>query len=118
MAKGMFIDTSICTGCKACQVACKEWNALPHERPSPRTRSFPVRFRGEAPGRRQLHRQLLRQHRRLERHRLAARPLHRAVQRGPLPRAMVFFERFVQALQRRRLPERLPHRRHRSYRPG
>jgi len=31
MAKGMFVDTSICTGCKACQVACKEWNQLPGE---------------------------------------------------------------------------------------
>ncbi len=31
MAKGMFVDTSICTGCKACQVACKEWNALEAE---------------------------------------------------------------------------------------
>ena len=31
MAKGMFVDTSICTGCKACQVACKEWNELPGE---------------------------------------------------------------------------------------
>ncbi len=31
MAKGMFIDTSICTGCKACQVACKEWNGLSYE---------------------------------------------------------------------------------------
>jgi len=31
MAKGMFVDTSICTGCKACQVACKEWNGLPGE---------------------------------------------------------------------------------------
>ncbi len=31
MAKGMFVDTSICTGCKACQVACKEWNGLPQE---------------------------------------------------------------------------------------
>ncbi|HEY3490194.1 MAG TPA: 4Fe-4S dicluster domain-containing protein [Candidatus Deferrimicrobiaceae bacterium] len=31
MPKGMFVDTSICTGCKACQVACKEWNGLPHE---------------------------------------------------------------------------------------
>ncbi len=31
MAKGMFVDTSICTGCKACQVACKEWNGLPYE---------------------------------------------------------------------------------------
>ncbi|WP_134701637.1 4Fe-4S dicluster domain-containing protein [Ammoniphilus sp. YIM 78166] len=27
--KGMFIDTSVCTGCKGCQVACKEWNKLP-----------------------------------------------------------------------------------------
>ena len=31
MAKGMFVDTSICTGCKACQVACKEWNQLEGE---------------------------------------------------------------------------------------
>ena len=30
-AKGMFVDTSICTGCKACQVACKQWNGLPEE---------------------------------------------------------------------------------------
>ncbi len=29
MAKGMFVDTSICTGCKSCQVACHEWNGLP-----------------------------------------------------------------------------------------
>ncbi len=28
MAKGMFVDTSLCIGCKACQVACKEWNGL------------------------------------------------------------------------------------------
>ncbi|EGL82670.1 4Fe-4S ferredoxin iron-sulfur binding domain-containing protein [Caldalkalibacillus thermarum TA2.A1] len=27
--KGMFIDTSICIGCKACETACKEWNELP-----------------------------------------------------------------------------------------
>ena len=27
----MFVDTSICTGCKACQVACKEWNGLEAE---------------------------------------------------------------------------------------
>ncbi len=31
MPKGLFVDTSICTGCKACQVACKEWNGLPYE---------------------------------------------------------------------------------------
>jgi formate dehydrogenase iron-sulfur subunit len=28
MPKGMFVDTSVCIGCKACQVACKEWNEL------------------------------------------------------------------------------------------
>jgi formate dehydrogenase iron-sulfur subunit len=26
---GFFTDTSACIGCKACEVACKEWNALP-----------------------------------------------------------------------------------------
>jgi formate dehydrogenase iron-sulfur subunit len=29
--KGFFTDTTVCTGCKACQVACKEWNQLPDE---------------------------------------------------------------------------------------
>jgi formate dehydrogenase iron-sulfur subunit len=27
--KGFFTDTSVCIGCKACEVACKEWNAVP-----------------------------------------------------------------------------------------
>jgi formate dehydrogenase iron-sulfur subunit len=27
--KGFFTDTSICIGCKACEVACKEWNGVP-----------------------------------------------------------------------------------------
>ena len=27
--KGFFTDTSVCIGCKACEVACKEWNELP-----------------------------------------------------------------------------------------
>jgi formate dehydrogenase iron-sulfur subunit len=26
---GFFTDTSICIGCKACEVACKEWNQIP-----------------------------------------------------------------------------------------
>jgi formate dehydrogenase iron-sulfur subunit len=29
--KGFFTDTSICIGCKACEVACKEWNAIPQD---------------------------------------------------------------------------------------
>jgi len=28
-AKGFYTDTTVCIGCKACQVACKEWNQLP-----------------------------------------------------------------------------------------
>ena len=28
-AMGFFTDTSICIGCKACEVACKQWNQLP-----------------------------------------------------------------------------------------
>jgi formate dehydrogenase iron-sulfur subunit len=39
MTKGMFVDTSLCTGCKACQVACKAWNGLEPE---------PAHFRQEA----------------------------------------------------------------------
>ena len=27
--KGFFTDTSLCIGCKACEVACKEWNQVP-----------------------------------------------------------------------------------------
>ncbi len=28
---GFFTDTSLCIGCKACEVACKEWNAIPQD---------------------------------------------------------------------------------------
>ena len=28
---GFFTDTSLCIGCKACEVACKEWNQVPAE---------------------------------------------------------------------------------------
>ncbi len=49
----MFVDTSICTGCKACQVACKEWNGLPgepaHFRPDPaEKRPVAVNFTGNS----------------------------------------------------------------------
>jgi formate dehydrogenase iron-sulfur subunit len=28
---GFFTDTSVCIGCKACEVACKEWNLVPQD---------------------------------------------------------------------------------------
>ncbi|HAT46341.1 MAG TPA: 4Fe-4S ferredoxin, partial [Ktedonobacter sp.] len=33
-AMGFFTDTSLCIGCKACEVACKQWNQLPASDPS------------------------------------------------------------------------------------
>jgi formate dehydrogenase iron-sulfur subunit len=30
---GFFTDTSVCIGCKACEVACKEWNLVPVDGP-------------------------------------------------------------------------------------
>src|SRR5947209_4627036 len=30
---GFFTDTSLCIGCKACEVACKQWNQLPAREP-------------------------------------------------------------------------------------
>ncbi len=32
-AMGFFTDTSLCIGCKACEVACKQWNQLPASDP-------------------------------------------------------------------------------------
>jgi formate dehydrogenase iron-sulfur subunit len=29
ITSGFFTDTSVCIGCKACEVACKQWNQLP-----------------------------------------------------------------------------------------
>jgi formate dehydrogenase iron-sulfur subunit len=36
---GFFTDTSVCIGCKACEVACKEWNEIP---------DAPIGFTGES----------------------------------------------------------------------
>jgi formate dehydrogenase iron-sulfur subunit len=33
-AYGFFTDTSVCIGCKACEVACKQWNELPGNEPA------------------------------------------------------------------------------------
>jgi formate dehydrogenase iron-sulfur subunit len=52
MQKGMFVDTSICTGCKACQVACKAWNGLDpepgHFHSDPATRLLANNFTGNS----------------------------------------------------------------------
>lgn len=32
MSKAFFIDTTLCTACRACQVACKQWHDLPAEK--------------------------------------------------------------------------------------
>ncbi len=31
MSSGFFTDTTLCIGCKACEVACKQWNELPSD---------------------------------------------------------------------------------------
>jgi formate dehydrogenase iron-sulfur subunit len=31
MGTGFFTDTTVCIGCKACEVACKQWNQLPDD---------------------------------------------------------------------------------------
>jgi formate dehydrogenase iron-sulfur subunit len=38
---GFFTDTTVCIGCKACQVACHQWNDLPAEK-GPSRHSLPV----------------------------------------------------------------------------
>jgi formate dehydrogenase iron-sulfur subunit len=35
---GFFTDTTVCIGCKACEVACKQWNDLPAEPPPERAK--------------------------------------------------------------------------------
>ena len=37
---GFFTDTTVCIGCKACEVACKEWNQIPERRASLTGKSY------------------------------------------------------------------------------
>ena len=64
MANGFFTDTTLCIGCKACEVACKQWNQLPADG---------YEFTGE----------LVRQHDGAWRHDLAARGVRRAGRTAP-----------------------------------
>ena len=68
---GFFTDTSVCIGCKACEVACKEWNDVPEDG---------IDLLGH----------VLRQHRHARRELLAARRLRRAgAPAGPAGRGPV-----------------------------
>ena len=98
---GFFTDTSVCIGCKACEVACKEWNERPGGRPA-------------------LHRRLVRQHGRagrdtwrhvafIEQAQAAAGRRRRTHRRRAVPLADEL--RRLQALHPRRLPRRVPDRR-------
>ena len=80
---GFFTDTTVCIGCKACEVACKEWNQLP----------------GTNGGVNTLERRQLRQHAPARRHPLAPRQVHRAVHGGPQGRPLAADERRLQALR-------------------
>ena len=66
---GFFTDTSVCIGCKACEVACKTWNAVPEDG---------LDLLGH----------VVRQHRLAGRELVAARRVHRAAahHRAPGPR--------------------------------
>ncbi len=90
---GFFTDTTLCIGCKACEVACKQWNQLPSRRL-------------------QLDRQQLRQHRALSAHDLAARRVRRAdaSRTGRRAAALADDERRLQALRGGALPAGLPDR--------
>ena len=63
MTVGFFTDTTVCIGCKACEVACKQWNQLPDD--------------GLA-----VHRHVVRQHRASRRVDVAARRVRRTTRRS------------------------------------
>ena len=90
---GFFTDTTVCIGCKACQVACHQWNDSAGRQGR----------RAQPAG---ADRQQLRQHRQLLRRQLAARQVHRAVQPRcrPQPGRLADDVGRVQALRQRPVP--------------
>ena len=109
---GFFTDTSVCIGCKACEVACKEWNARPRGRPR-LDRACRYDNTGGLGADTWRHVAFIEQPR-AGRTRACQRRRRAAVRRagrrgGGLPLADVLGR--LQALHPRRLPRRLPHRR-------
>jgi formate dehydrogenase iron-sulfur subunit len=49
-AVGFYTDTTLCIGCKACQVACHQWNDLPAQLgpPQPDGRRYPLPLTGDS----------------------------------------------------------------------
>src|SRR6516225_8481180 len=49
-AVGFFTDTTVCIGCKACQVACHQWNDLPAQLgpPQPDGQRYPLPLTGDS----------------------------------------------------------------------
>jgi formate dehydrogenase iron-sulfur subunit len=47
---GFYTDTTVCIGCKACQVACHQWNGLPAQLgpPQPNGMRYPLPLSGES----------------------------------------------------------------------
>jgi formate dehydrogenase iron-sulfur subunit len=45
---GFFTDTSVCIGCKACEVACKVWNGVPSKAFGPRGPEDGLNFLGQS----------------------------------------------------------------------
>ena len=97
---GFYTDTTVCIGCKACEVACKEWNQLPAPTAACNTLS------GDSYD----------NTRTARRHPLAPRQVHRAVHRRPQGRPLAPDERRVQALRPGGLPRGLPDRRDHPHR--
>ena len=99
MATGFFTDTTLCIGCKACEVACKQWNELPSDGFEFTGNSYDNTSRTLG-------------------HDLAARRVRRAdVGRRRRPaRPLADEQRRLQALHERRLPGSVPDRRDHSQR--
>ena len=104
---GFFTDSSLCIGCKACEVACKEWNALPVDNREMTGFSYDntrAAFIDD----------------------LAARELHRAIierwkrekqrRNGAISKWLADAQRCLQTLRKRGLRAGLPHRRAVSHR--
>ena len=69
-AMGFFTDTTVCIGCKACQVACHQWNGLPADLAEQPTATSSRQSAAD-------YRQFLRQYRLVLRRELAACQVHR-----------------------------------------